>query len=431
MNLWPIAMCFRRVLHQCVCPLPKRPGSRLSAYLNSRHAATGHFVDDQPGFSPKRAVLLTKMTRYEYEKKVCGAKTDNELKKYLDSKRSDFQGLLERHRSHHNCVENIKKCLLSQDIETKVVERFHASPEVLEWADVVFTAGGDGTFLLGASKVNSRDKPVIGINTDPDKSEGHLCLPKGDYSAMKFTAALDRLLKGDFRWRWRQRIRITVSGQHANDDPIELHDQQLQFPEHRFSEEVKELETFQPRRDYLTVQPPRVLPVRALNEVFIGESLSSRVSYYELTVDEGSGQKQKSSGITVCTGTGSTSWSFHINHLSMEAVRQLLDIVRDTSKEALPMINDTTLEEVVTRFNNSLMYDPSDLKMAFTIRDPLINGVFQVSTPRGFAKKIQVRSRMWDACLVVDGGSSFKFNDGAIATMEMLEEDALRTVTFD
>lgn len=45
--------------------------------------------------------------------------------------------------------------------------------------------------------------------------------------------------------------------------------------------------------------------------------------------------------------------------------------------------------------------------------------------------RIQICSRMWDACLVVDGGSSFKFNDGAIATLEIKEEDALKTVVFD
>lgn len=74
-------------------------------------------------------------------------------------------------------------------------------------------------------------------------------------------------------------------------------------------------------------------------------------------------------------------------HTSKNYAFWLCISVRDTSKEALPVIDDSTLEEVVTRFNNSLMYDPSDLKMGFTIRDPLINGVFQVSTPRGFAKK--------------------------------------------
>lgn len=38
---------------------------------------------------------------------------------------------------------------------------------------------------------------------------------------------------------------------------------------------------------------------------------------------------------------------------------------------------------------------------------------------------------MWDACLVIDGGMSFKFNDGAVATFEIAENNALRTVTLD
>jgi len=45
--------------------------------------------------------------------------------------------------------------------------------------------------------------------------------------------------------------------------------------------------------------------------------------------------------------------------------------------------------------------------------------------------RIQISSRMWDASLVLDGGSSFRFNDGAIATLESLDEDALRTVELD
>jgi hypothetical protein len=39
-------------------------------------------------------------------------------------------------------------------------------------------SGGDGTFLMGASKISNRFKPIVGINTDPTRSEGHLCLPK-------------------------------------------------------------------------------------------------------------------------------------------------------------------------------------------------------------------------------------------------------------
>lgn len=46
----------------------------------------------------------------------------------------------------------------------------------------------------------------------------------------------------------------------------------------------------------------------ALNEVYMGESHAARVSYYEVQMDDGEMMKQKSSGMTICTGTGSTSW---------------------------------------------------------------------------------------------------------------------------
>ena len=38
--------------------------------------------------------------------------------------------------------------------------------------------------------------------------------------------------------------------------------------------------------------------------------------------------KEKSSGITICTGTGSTSWHFHINQLSTDAVESILNICK-------------------------------------------------------------------------------------------------------
>ena len=51
-----------------------------------------------------------------------------------------------------------------------------------------------------------------------------------------------------------------------------------------------------------------------------------RVSYYQMSIDDGPREKQKSSGVTVCTGTGSTSWFFHINHALAEDVKTILDI---------------------------------------------------------------------------------------------------------
>ncbi len=44
------------------------------------------------------------------------------------------------------------------------------------------------------------------------------------------------------------------------------------------------------------------------------------------------------------------------------------------------------------------------------------------------ARRIAVKSRCFDACLVIDGSLSFKFNDGTKAIVDLLEEDALRTI---
>lgn len=44
--------------------------------------------------------------------------------------------------------------------------------------------------------------------------------------------------------------------------------------------------------------------------------------------------------------------------------------------------------------------------------------------------RIEVKSRMFDACLVIDGGLSFAFNDGSTAILEINDEDALLTVNL-
>ena len=45
-----------------------------------------------------------------------------------------------------------------------------------------------------------------------------------------------------------------------------------------------------------------MLPSRALNDVFIGESISARVSYFEMNVNSKCNSKHKCSGLVVATG---------------------------------------------------------------------------------------------------------------------------------
>ena len=71
--------------------------------------------------------------------------------------------------------------------------------------------------------------------------------------------------------------------------------------------------------------------------------------------------------------------------------------------------------------------------MGYTIRDPVSDGTLPVPgerKPRGFAERLEIRSRCFDASLVIDGGLSYPFNDGTVAILELLDQDALRTVVL-
>ena len=131
--------------------------------------------------------------------------------------------------------KNVLGAFENAGIETKLVKRIQEyTDDIVAWSDIIVTTGGDGTFLMGASKIFDKSKPVIGFNTDPTRSEGHLCLPK--HYSYNIREAVDMLLAGKFRWFFRRRLRITLTGDPAkiHQTPVELKEQQLQYPEYRY-----------------------------------------------------------------------------------------------------------------------------------------------------------------------------------------------------
>lgn len=378
------------------------------------------------GFRPQKVAVVTKTTRYEFEQqryRYAGL-SEGELRELLALKGSSYNGLLHRHNIHSENVEKIVHSLRNEGIEVRLVKRRDYGEDTVRWADAIISAGGDGTMLLAASKVLDRLKPVIGVNTDPERSEGHLCLPVQYTHA--FPEALCKLYRGEFRWQWRQRIRLYLEGTGINLTPVDLHDQQLSLEQH--SKAHNGTGRLQEQTSATTTSGPHLLPVRALNEVFIGESLSSRASYYEISVDDGTWEKQKSSGLNVCTGTGSKAWSYNINKIAPQSVEDVLSIAK--SYQAFHL-DSNLIEKVTKEYNDSLVYSPDEPRMFFSVREPIANRVFSSSRQRGFTSKVCVRSRCWDACMVVDGGTSFEFNDGAIVSIAMDPQDALCTVQLN
>lgn len=77
----------------------------------------------------------------------------------------------------------------------QVVKSSELSHDHVHQACAVISAGGDGTFLQAASFANDQT-PVIGLNTDPTRSEGKLCCYSIDPSREKVNALVKKLLSG-------------------------------------------------------------------------------------------------------------------------------------------------------------------------------------------------------------------------------------------
>ena len=77
------------------------------------------------------------------------------------------------------------------------------------WADMIVTTGGDGTFLMGSSKILNRSKPVIGINTDPTRWRILLCCRVAVLSYWECSGArVIFAFRSTFRSMWKRRSRV-------------------------------------------------------------------------------------------------------------------------------------------------------------------------------------------------------------------------------
>ncbi|KAF5290923.1 hypothetical protein FQR65_LT11505 [Abscondita terminalis] len=361
-----------------------------------------------------KVLVLTKLSMYEYERYRHSKLSDEQFRKEVTKVGLDYDKLLYFYNLHKSFEKKVCQTLKTAGVDFKITNRMDYSNSLIDWADVVMPVGGDGTFLLAASKIVNNKKTVIGFNSDPNKSEGYLCLPKRYTEDTK--EAIERLQQGQFNWLHRSRIRITVQGAKKSIRPTHLHP--------TFFESNSDL---QQHRHFSVFPESEILPILALNEVFIGESLSARVSYLEIRLnDSKTVTNMKCSGLCVATGTGSTSWHLSINRIPQEYIRNILEFARSNN------VVDKS-KEVSELYNKNLIFRPDDERLSYTIRDLICGGVWPQPKgikPRDFCSKISVRSKCVDACLVVDGGMYVSFDNTCTTMLEICPEDSLRTVVF-
>lgn len=122
--------------------------------------------------------------------------------------------------------------------------------------DLVISVGGDGTFIRAASFI--KDKLIVGINSEPEYSEGALLSLRDDELNV-----LDEILNGKYKIEKKSRIKIKINGREINN--------------------------------------------LASNEVYVGVLNQFHTSHYIIELNNLK-EEQRSSGVLIATPSGSRAW---------------------------------------------------------------------------------------------------------------------------
>ncbi len=154
---------------------------------------------------------------------------------------------------HLETIEKVKKIFEGKDA---IIKSMELSKEDFADVDLVITIGGDGAFIRAARFIEGSF--IIGINSEPETSEGELTSIKEDELGF-----LNKVLEGDFNTKELDRIQIKI-----NDKLIEN---------------------------------------CALNEVYFGSSSQFHTSRYIIKFNNNE-EEQRSSGVLIATSSGSKAW---------------------------------------------------------------------------------------------------------------------------
>ena len=179
---------------------------------------------------------------------------DPHLARLLRQGHPDVLDMRSAHEVHQATLSSVVKSLQRLGVPYRLLYRARlrtASPQHL-----VVSVGGDGTLLEVSHLVE--DAPVLGVNSDPQRSEAVFCAATRE----TFERLLRRALVGQLRALCVYRLRVRLNG--------------------------------------------RVVGPRVLNDVLIANDDPARMSRYRLTMRSHS-EDHKSSGLWVATAAGSSS----------------------------------------------------------------------------------------------------------------------------
>lgn len=198
-----------------------------------------------------RALVVYKKSAYQL---YVLEREDPRLVRLLRQGQADARDIRQAHEVHQATLDVVAQSLRALGVKAEFVYR--ADLRTGARADLVISVGGDGT-LLQASHVVRR-APILGVNSDPQRSEAVFCAA----TRQTFVPLMRRALAGRLRASALQRLQVTCHGR-------------------------------------------RLSPL-ALNDVLIAHDDPATMSRYRLTIGARE-EAQKSSGVWIATAAGSSS----------------------------------------------------------------------------------------------------------------------------
>lgn len=362
--------------------------------VRRRSGALGSSVVDAVR-SMSRVVVVAKRTRYEFASQKFGGVSGTALDKLLVARGMPLERIKSAHHSHLDAMGTIVRGLFRRGCDVSVVRAPTLLASDLDKADVVFTAGGDGTVLETAARIKWSDLPVLSINTDPKLSTGFLCTFAMQSGESFEAGVLDKLKAGHCSGMLRTRIQVDFR------------------------------------------QAKETSPHLALNEVLFAERDASRPTVMHATypsLGRPEGAVQRSSGLIVSTGTGSTAWTHSAATVHRGDIVRVLDALSAELKampeqgqaqgqgqacpanaEVLDRVRDLGLSQdaidrVCVKVNEDCNFAPADRRLQYYLREAVLNGwygehdsLLSAWPNRGFEENLAVRSLAWDGVLTFDG----------------------------
>lgn len=150
--------------------------------------------------------------------------------------------------------------------------------------DLVFSLGGDGTFMRSLNFIHSCEQLVIGLNSGDKYSHGFYC--SLDLMNKKYEDKIKQVLENKYQHKYLNKLNVVIEENNNLNANIYRYNRSSIMPEHQKNPEYQNK-----TRNYSFI-----------NDLYYGEKFMGRISKYNLEADDGKkAYLLKSSGLIVST----------------------------------------------------------------------------------------------------------------------------------